>query len=431
MMSTDFEDTLLSEARALEAARETERLAQIARLVNQAQSCLAPVAQAEILPGEAYVDPTVWEFEREEIFRREWLFVGHVNEVREPGSWLPFTILGEQLLLTRDTDGQVHVISAICQHRGHPLVGGVRDLPADAPCQRANKLVCPYHNWAYRLDGRLMGAPEMEHTTPVQTLRQSVRLPKLRTEIFHGLVFVNFDEDAQPLAPRLAKLDAELANYKLNTLMPGPVLFKKGLAWNWKLHHENAMEPYHTSYVHRGHHDAVPSRLTRFRTFDIGDGQIMRTTGFAKDDGDLLSGTGRREWELPDLTEEQRSRVLFCSLMPNAIVVLQPSFVTVTVMDPLNEGAMTSRRINLYPASTAAAPDFLDRCAADMEAIKVLVMEDEVTQNALQQAYRSRYLSRGRLAFLESAIAQLNQWVVDRYAQALARRRQAHAARQP
>jgi phenylpropionate dioxygenase-like ring-hydroxylating dioxygenase large terminal subunit len=392
------------------------------QVVEKAATSVGPVEKAEILPAEAYTSEQFWEFEKHAIFSREWLCVGHANEVPNPGDHLPLTVLEEPVLLVRDDTGTVRVLSAICQHRGHPIFGGLAQRAADAPCLNAKTLLCPYHNWAYRLDGRLIGAPSMQETTPVAQLRQSVRLPEIRSEIFHGLVFINFDAAAEPLAPRLAKLGRELATYPLADLVPAQILALTDLKWNWKLHHENALEPYHTDYVHKGFHNAVPSQLTRFYEFDSGDGAIFRTTGFLAAEGDLFEAEGgRRLPEIEGLTPEQRKRVLFVSIMPNVFAVVQPSSVSMTILNPRSAGSISSRRINLFPKAAASDPDFERITNEQLERNKILIMQDQVTLLALQEAYRSRFTPRGKLARLETGIAQLNQWIVDKYRRALDR----------
>jgi phenylpropionate dioxygenase-like ring-hydroxylating dioxygenase large terminal subunit len=389
-------------------------------IVDQAESCIRSVKDAEILPAEAYTCEEFWEFEKQAIFQREWLCIGHVNEVPNAGDHLPLTVLNEPILIVRDDDGSVRVLSAICQHRGHPLVGGVMDMPPPGTCLNARRLVCPYHNWVYGLDGRLFGAPSMNDTTPVSELRSQIRLHEIRSEIFHGLVFVSFDDAAKPAALCFTKLDQEFSRYSIENLIPGHVFAQENLKWNWKLHHENALEPYHTDYVHKNYHTAVPAELTQFREFEVGDGQVMRTTGFATSGGDLFEKSGNRR--LPDiegLTDEQSKRVMFVSIMPSTVAVLQPSFVTITFLNPLSAGVLNSRRVNLYAKAAAASPDF-DRIRKEQfEQMKIVIMQDQVTQAALQKAYHSRFTPRGRLSRLETAITQLNHWVVDKYRRGL------------
>ncbi len=390
------------------------------QIVRRTEFSVLPVKEAQLLPPETYISEKFWAFEKHAIFSREWLCVAHVNEVPNVGDYLPLTVLNEPVLVVRGENRNVRVLSAICRHRGHPLVGGVMENPHPGRCMNASRLTCPYHNWVYGLDGRLLGAPSMSETTPVSVLRDNMHLPEIKSEIFHGLIFLNFNDDPPPLAPSLAKLSDEFASYGLEKLIPGHVFPQESLKWNWKLHHENALEPYHTSYVHKGYHDAVPSNLTQFREFEIGDGQVMRTTGFAKTSGDLFEEAGsRRLPEIEGLSEEQRSRVLFISIMPSAVAVLQPSFVTITFLSPVSAGVMNSRRVNLYSKAATEVPEF-DRIRQEQfEHMKIIIMQDKVTQATLQEAYHSRYMPPGRLSYLENAITQLNTWVVDKYKRGL------------
>lgn len=397
-----------------------EDLALIRNVVDAAASSVGPVERAEILPAEAYVSETFFAFEKATIFTREWLCVGHVNEVPKPGDHVPLTILGEPIILARREAGDVRVLSAICQHRGHPLFAGLGAAP-DGVCRNGRALVCPYHNWAYRLDGGLIGAPGMQETTPVARLRERIRLPALRVEIWHGLVFINFDADAEPLAPRLTKLSAMVENYHIEALRPAHTLLLPALPWNWKLHHENALEPYHTDYVHKGYHDAVPSRLTEFYEFGPDDTAVFRTTGFRSAGADLFEQGGSRLPEIEGLTDEQRGRAVFVSLMPNFFAVVQPSSVSMTIIDPVSAGVMNARRLSLYPAAAIEDPAFRRITTEQFETNKILVEQDTVTVTALQQAYQSRFTPRGTLSWLEAGLPQLNGWLVERYRRGLER----------
>lgn len=401
----------------------TRDLGAVRAFVAAASGSVGAVAEAGILPRAGYVSEDLWAFERDEIFAREWLCVGHINEVPEAGDHLPMTVQGEPLLMVRDKSGVVRVLSGVCQHRGHPMVGGLTEHPMDAPALNAPMLVCPYHNWTYALDGALVGAPDMRKTCPLPELRSKIRLPEIRSEIFHGLVFVNFDADATPLLPRLAKLDAELATMPLADLVPAQQHSQRDLKWNWKLHHENALEPYHTSFVHRNYHDAVPSNLTVFRSFEDGDCDIIRHTGFAGGDGgDLFEEGGvRRLPDMAGLTAEQRNRVTFVAVMPNLVMVIQPSLITVTMLNPTGPGTVDTRRLNLYPREVVETPELRAFADAQFARIKIIVGQDAATQVALQKAYTSRHVPKGTLAWLESSLPQLNQWVVSRYQGAIDR----------
>lgn len=104
------------------------------QVVARSQFSVLPVKEAEMLPPETYVSEKFWAFEKQAIFSREWLCIAHINEVPNVGDYLPLTVLNEPVLVVRDEKRGVRVLSAICRHRGHPIVGGVQEIrtPASA-----------------------------------------------------------------------------------------------------------------------------------------------------------------------------------------------------------------------------------------------------------------------------------------------------------
>lgn len=393
------------------------------RVLADVDRCTDPVATARLLPPEVYTSEDFWEFEKEAIFYREWLCIGHVNEIPRSGDQLPLTILDEPIVMLRDLSGEVRVMSAVCRHRGMPLFGGLAAegrTPA-SPCLNGRRIKCPYHNWQFELDGRLVAAPSMTETVPVKQLREMIRLPQIRHEVFHGLVFVNFDDEAEPLAPTVRRMDEELSTFGLEDLVPMPAVVYENQQWNWKIHHDNALEPYHTSYVHRGVHEAAPAKNARFYEFEEGDGQIMHPTYLVDEDAGLASTDGRRTTQIiPGLTEEQRKRVMFASIPPMLFSILQPTFVQLAMIHPTGPGSFDLRRVNLYPKSAVESPGFHEAYRKFQERKELAIHQDAVTTAALQQGLRSRFAPRGPLSWLESNIPQLNQWLIERYRKALA-----------
>jgi phenylpropionate dioxygenase-like ring-hydroxylating dioxygenase large terminal subunit len=402
---------------AVQQLPDEQALAAAQRVLESADHVADPFASAEIFSAEAYTGDDFWRFEQWAVFEREWLCVGHVNQVPDPGDHFAITIIGESLVVTRDEAGDIHVLSAICQHRGHPLLDGLNSS-APGECRNAKLLVCPYHAWSYGLDGSLRGAPGMAETATAEELRRDIRLPHIRHTVFHGLIFINFDRDAAQLAPRLSKMEAMIDGYGLADLVP-TATSKLEAKSNWKIYQENALEPYHTDVVHRTSHRAAPANLSAFYDYAPGDGAIMTTTGFA--DGEELFAP-KDQVQLPKiagLSREQQGRVLFIAVLPVLFLVFEPGSVVVNLALPDGAGAMTRSPFALFPQAATDTAGFSKVLAAQLTALSGIVAEDMITQEALQRGHASRFTPKGRLSWLETTIPQMNSWLLERYQRAM------------
>src|SRR5690349_10120186 len=110
-----------------------------------------PLERATQLPGAAFTDPGVLEWERANLFRGGWVCAGHIDQVRERGQYLMLDVAGESVMVIADDDGLPRAFLNICRHRGARLVF--------MPEGRVRRLQCPYHAWTYGLDGSLRSAP--------------------------------------------------------------------------------------------------------------------------------------------------------------------------------------------------------------------------------------------------------------------------------
>lgn len=372
---------------------------------------------ARVLPAAAYRSQAFHEFEMSAVFRRSWLCVGRVQQLPKPGDYLALTIIDEPLLVVHGDDGIIRAMSASCRHRGHAL--------KETCSGNARKFVCPYHRWTYTLDGELVGAPRMEDAIALRALREEAALPRPKTEIWHGFIFVNFDVSARPLAPTLTKLEPYLENYDLDSMVTIPPKPDPNVPWNWKILLENYIEPYHTEYVHPGIHDFAPSTDVEFdaRRGDD-DNAIVRYVRFLKPDGGLTE----RGWAAPatfppieSLSAKQRSRVGFGMVPPGMNLIFTPDMLCYGLIYPTGPtslsvaGGLFTAGGWCLPKSTAALPDFEERAARLMEGSRQLGEQDAAVNMSMQRAKFSHYAPRGRLAPLEQTLSEFNRWLAVRY----------------
>ena len=193
------------------------------------------------LPGAYYYDPLVYAAELEEIFSRTWQYVCHVSRLQSPGEYAVRDIGDQSVVVLRDQDGNLRAYHNVCRHRAHRLLEGSG--------QTGTAIVCPYHNWTYRLSGELLSA---RHSAEVENFDAGeFCLRGFRVETFCGFVFVNLNRDAEPLMHGLEELEWEirelspqLDELKLANYREIPI------AANWKNSVENYSECYHCPNQH-------------------------------------------------------------------------------------------------------------------------------------------------------------------------------------
>ena len=97
----------------------------------------------------AQIAPERFAIERERIWRRAWLAIGHTQDLPQKGSYFVYDIptFNLSLLVIRGQDGEVRVFHNICRHRGNKLV---RD---GSGCR--THLTCNFHGWGFTADGKL------------------------------------------------------------------------------------------------------------------------------------------------------------------------------------------------------------------------------------------------------------------------------------
>jgi phenylpropionate dioxygenase-like ring-hydroxylating dioxygenase large terminal subunit len=354
------------------------------------------------LAPACYVSEDFYALEVERIFRREWLCVGRADEVGQPGDFMSLDLLGEPLLVIRGADGEVRVLSRVCRHRGMPVVSGAG---------RARTLVCPYHTWTYALDGRLLGAPEMDRTPHFDPA--GCRLPSLRTEIWEGFVFVNFDAEAAPLAPVLVGLAPLIRNHDLAGLQTvRSVAFDMDCGWNWKLMCENFMEPYHHIGTHRKSLEpTMPARLA-VAPDSGGPFSVVHMRYRAGDGSAAGDGWGVPTLPVnPRLTAEERGRVTLVHVYPIGLITLLVDHVEFYRVFPEGPGRIRLEKLICVSPAARSDPGFEAGMEQLVQGFLAIRDEDIAICRAVQQGLTSRLAEPGRLCHLEKPIWEFAWWV--------------------
>ncbi len=203
------------------------------RINWETSDCLAPWT---------YYDEELLELEKNQIFRKNWLLVGHINDMPNPRDYLTMDAVGERALVVRGNDNQIRAFHNVCRHRGSKLL----DSPSG---QCAHALTCPFHGWTYQLDGKLIGVPAENTFRNLDKSRNG--LVPLDLEVWMGFIFIRFENAKQSLAQMLRPMQDEIAPYKIAQMQPlENTRYDDIRPYNWKVFHDIDNEGYHVPVGH-------------------------------------------------------------------------------------------------------------------------------------------------------------------------------------
>jgi phenylpropionate dioxygenase-like ring-hydroxylating dioxygenase large terminal subunit len=201
------------------------------------QALLATRKANHSLPRPFYTDPDLFQLDLDRIFYRSWLFAAPACEIPKPGNYVTYQVGLYSVIIVRGADGVIRAFHNSCRHRGSTLCRAAKGTNP--------KIVCPYHQWTYELDGRLLWARDMD---PGFDPSQHGLMPVHCRDVA-GLVYVCLADDA----PAFDGFAAEAARYLAPHDLPNSkVAFESTIVeqGNWKLVWENNRECYHCAANH-------------------------------------------------------------------------------------------------------------------------------------------------------------------------------------
>ncbi|MGQ3212807.1 MAG: aromatic ring-hydroxylating oxygenase subunit alpha [Shinella sp.] len=184
-----------------------------------------------------YIDQDHYKLDLETIWYRDWLFIGHDCEIPKAGNYFTVQVGDYPVVITRDRSGTVRALHNSCRHRGSRVCTQNKGSSA--------KLVCPYHQWTYELDGSLLFARHMAEDFD----RTQHSLKRMHCETVGGYIFICLADEAPDFAPFRAMVEPYLARHRLGETKVAfeSTIIEKG---NWKLVWENNRECYHCAANH-------------------------------------------------------------------------------------------------------------------------------------------------------------------------------------
>jgi glycine betaine catabolism A len=364
---------------------------------------LAPFGRSSTLPAEAYTDEAVFRWELEHFFDESWVCVGRADGLMQAGDQRAVTSGRESVLLVRGEDGTLRAFYNVCRHRGHELlpVGG-------AACGRFVR--CPYHAWAYGLDGELRGAPGFGKAEGFE--RSARSLVPIRVVEWHGWLFANASGDAPPIEEHTGNLEEFVRNYTCGELVVA-ARHDYEVEANWKILAENYHECYHCSSIHPELCEVSPPKS--------GGDNLEPEGAWIGGPMDLYDGVETMSLDgrshapnLPNLAAGQDRKVYYFQLFPNLLISLHPDYVLTHRLNPLAPDRTRVECEWLFSREAMEKTEgFNPSYASDFW--DITNHQDWHACESVQRGAASRGYRRGPLSSREDAVYQLITMVANGY----------------
>ena len=356
-----------------------------------------PVLEAETLPPWCYTSQQFYDREVERMFKTSWNFIGREDELPTAGDYAVYDLVGEPVLIVRDRAGKVRAFANSCRHRG------TRMLHGQGNCRG---IICPYHGWAYGLNGDLVGAAGMEETRDFD--KSAYGLHPIRLETWDGFIFVTFSAAAGTLREYLGDLPEKLESYRLADM----VCVRRreyDLACNWKIYLENAMEDYHTPIVHR---QSIGAQVTLPEASHGAWGGIHMNA--EQTIAVLAEDLSHAFPPIASLTGKAAAGTYFLAIYPSTFFATTQDCMWWLQQFPRGPDRTKVVIGSCFPRATVARADFAERAQYYYRRWDKSLPEDNAISELQQAGLQSSFASPGRLSVHEPLVRDIANWVLDR-----------------
>ncbi len=273
----------------------------------------------ETLPNWVYHDPEFYQLEKQQIFLRHWLLVGHASHAPEPGDYMTLEVAGERAFVIRGRDRVLRAFHNVCRHRASRVV-------ADDIGNCSGAIVCPYHGWSYGFDGKLRAVREEKSFRGLDKTR--LGLFELELEEWMGFVFVRFGGDGPSVEASMHPVEEEARHYRFADMKPWRRPTSVDCDFNWKLFVENDAEGYHIPTGHPGLRRLFGNSYADDTEF--GETEGSRAFAVLQDKESTVWSERAYQRLLPavdHLPEKYRRAWIYYAVFPTAVLQVTPDLV--------------------------------------------------------------------------------------------------------
>ncbi|CAM8883954.1 unnamed protein product [Rhodiola kirilowii] len=315
-----------------------------------------PIQSATTPPSSWYTNPSFLSLEISRVFYRSWQAVGYSEQLKNPGDFFTGSLGNVEYVVCRDLDGNINAFHNVCRHHASLIM---------SQSGQTSCFVCPYHGWAYGLDGSLVKATRITGIKDFNV--KDFSLIPLKVAAWGPFILLNMREatSAQQSTDE-STVEKRMACYTMDC--------------NWKVFVDNYLDGgYHVPYAHKG----LASGL------DLGS---YSTTMYEK-----LSIQKCEGGPTVDNVEFDRLglKALYAFIYPNFMINRYGPWMDTNLVLPLGHKKCRVVFDYFLEASLADDKSFIERSLNESETVQ---MEDITLSEGVQRGLESPAFCRGRYA---------------------------------
>jgi len=301
----------------------------------------------------------------------------------ENGSYIARRASGTPLLVVRGEDGVVRAFINACKHRGMKVADG-------SGCKK-KAFVCPYHAWAYGLNGKLKNIPGQEAFPNLDN--DNLGLSEISAIEKGGIVYVMQE----------GKIEDHMLENAIDFFEPEQKMFSYGEVVdeaNWKLLTETLLEGYHIKSLHKD----------TFYPFGLDNINLVETSG----PNSRVIFPFKRIEKIRHIEPNERKlngvATSVFHLFPNASVSILSKHSSLTIMEPLSPSSVKIVSYLVYNPKLNGKEISLEDAEKDAKFVNESGQnEDREAARAIQETVTTSANTYLTFGFFEKAIVNFHK----------------------
>ena len=355
------------------------------------------------LPSIWYYDDTHYKKELEAIWYQDWVCVGRLEDIAQIGDFVVHSIGNQSVIIVRSKKNIIRAFYNTCRHRGSEICSEKKGN------FKNNRIICPYHTWAYSLSGELVATPYRIESDNFQL--KDYKLYDIKLDTWGGFIFINLDAKTTiPLKTFMQGEEKNLNNWPLESMISINREIKT-LKFNWKLFWENFSECYHCPRIHPELCKIVPiygkGLVSKDELSDQNNG-IKRGIGANKETWTM---DGKIKLPLiPGPTKKEYDRgMIYSSFTASMYIVGHPDYVRSVRICPT--GPETTDLVIDWLLMPNTKEKYPNETEEMLELGRLVVEQDGRACELNQKGLRNKAHSEGVLVAQEYWIWEFHEWV--------------------